>query len=775
MLLQHLKQAIRSLAKNKVFTAFNIIGFAIGFTVCVTIALYVYNETTVNEFIPNAENTFRLVNEEGETHYFDQAIAPILKEQFPEIESVTPLLYFVFENQDYLMIDGKFLEFSEMISTTNDFFHFMGISILLSQQEDPFADKNSIVLSRSSAIKLFGHYNIIGESVNFWGNEHFVSAIVEDIPTNATFGADVYINDELGVEDGTGVMTNDNGRFLYREIYFRVKQGADIVLLLQKMNDNFPENRMNTKRVSFQAVKSIYYSTPFENEDVKTGNRKMLWLLIAIAGLTLFMSVFNYINYTISKQLKTLKETGIRITTGAGIRQILTYHLVEVAISIIFSFLLGVLITNLSLPITEKLLDVSLDLVWLLKPKMVISLLLLLTSVIMLSVWFPLSVISRNNITTLLGKSPKRISAGVLSKVMTVMQLIITMVLFSGLLAINKQINYVKTASYGFNTDEIIRIEVPWESSEGVGYSVIKEAFSQLPFIKALSFTSHTPGSGWSMYSTKDVEGELFYVYTINIDADFLQTFGMKLISGRESRTTDLNRAMFISEATLNRLGWDDYKGKKYLYDREVIGVLNDIHYNSMHSPIVPTAFFYTDSYYNELNVQLLSGNFIHQKEQMEQVWKNLGYEEPFRFQFYNDYYQKLYQKEEREAQALTVFSIVAFVITCIGLLGQVMQSSERRVKEIGIRKINGATTKQVVLMLIRSFAMWVGIAFVIATPIAYYAMSRWLENFAYKTTLSWWIFALAGLISLLVALLTVSWQSWRAATRNPVEALRYE
>lgn len=775
MLLQHLKQAIRSLAKNKVFTAFNIIGFAIGFTVCVTIALYVYNETTVNDFIPNVENTYRLVNEDAESHNFDHEIAFKLKGQFPEIAAAIPLFYLVSESSDYLMINGKPMESHEIISTTNDFFPFMGIPILLSQQGNPFADKNSIILSRSSAIKLFGHYNIIGESVKMWGFDFSVSAIADDIPPNATFGTDVYVSDEIGVKYGVGKTSNEKGVFLSREIYFKVKEGTDINLLLQKINATFPENRMNTKQVSFQPVKSIYYSTPFEYEDVKTGNRKMLWLLIAIAGLTLFMSVFNYINYTISKQLKTLKETGIRITTGAGIRQILTYHLVEVTLSVILSFLIGVLITNLTLPITERLLDTPLNLAWLLKPRMAISLLLLLIAVILLSVWFPLSVISRSSITTLLGKSPKRISAGALSKIMTVMQLIITMVLLSGLLAINKQINYVKTASYGFNTEQLIRIEIPWGSYKKVGYSVLKEAFSQLHFVKTLSLTSHTPGSGWSMHSAKNIEGELFNVYTINIDADFLQTFGMKLVSGRTPVVTDLNRAMFISEATLNRLGWDDYKGKKFLNGLEVIGVFNDIQYHSMHSPIAPIAFFYSDSYYSALNVQLQLGNFIHQKEQMEQVWKKLGYEEPFELQFYNDYYQKLYQKEEREAQALTIFSIVAFVITCIGLLGQVIQTSERRVKEIGIRKINGATTRQVVLMLIQSFALWVGIAFVIATPIAYYAMSRWLENFAYKTALSWWIFALAGLLSLLVALLTVSWQSWRAATRNPVEALRYE
>lgn len=778
MLLQHLKQAIRSLAKNKVFTAFNIIGFAIGFTVCVTIALYVYNETTVNDFIPNAENTYRLENEEGETHFFDQAIAFQLKERFPEIEDVTTMFYMSdAEATIPASIGNRQFDIQKLIVTTNEFFNFMGIDLLLSKQENPFSSKNSMIISKSTALKIFGHIDVIDEPVNFFGAIFSISAVADDIPGNATFDAEFYLNNEF--EDfNIGQSCNDNGCYLRREIYLKTSKQADSNQLLDKINANFPENKSSTKKVSFQGVKSIYYDSPLKNDSNKVGNKKMLWLFVSIAALTLFMSIFNYVNYNISKQFKTIKETGIRITAGAQIKHIIEYYITEASLSIAIAFSLSLLFTGMALPISNSLFSANLLLSWIFEPKLISVLIILLLVVIILSVWFPVSMISRSDVNTLFGKNPRRFHANSLSRTMTILQITIAMILLSGLLVINKQLHFVKTASYGFTTNQLLRIFIPFDeaafNSESNNYKIIKDEFSQLPIIKNLTLTSHSPGSGWTRNSAKKANGDTFYINMVSIDDNFIKTFEMKLLSGREPMASDLNNALLITETTLKMLEWDTFEGKQ-LMGMNVVGVVNDLNYNSMHSGIVPIAFYYSDSYYDAINIQLLPGDFKEQLIQLEAAWQKVGYDEPLKFQFYNDYYQKLYQKEEREAQSLTIFSIVAFVITCIGLLGQVMQTCERRVKEIGIRKINGATTKQVVLMLIRSFALWVGIAFVIATPIAYYAMSRWLENFAYKTTLSWWIFALAGLLSLLVALLTVSWQSWRAATRNPVESLRYE
>jgi len=765
----YLKQAFRSLQKNKLFSALNIIGFAIGFTVCLIIALYVYRENSVNSFFPEAERTFRLKDADENETYFDLAIFPIIKEEYPEIEKAMSMCYSDDrESPTTVKIGDKYLDVYEMICTTDDFFEFTGIDILVSSSDKPFADKNSIILSKSAAIKLFGHYDVVGEPVTLFDLDLVVGAIAEDIPSNATFGADIYLHDDT---EEFSVVNDENGRYLTREFFLTVRKGTDVEALAKKMNANFPENRTDIASVLLQPVKSIYFSELDASESHKLGNRKILWIFTTIALLTLFMSLFNYVNYNISKQLQMLKQMGIRMAAGAGKAQIFRYYLVEIGLSILIALVFAILFTGMALPFAEQLLQVKLDILWLLKPSVLAVSVLVLILVILLSAWFPVSLIWRSKITLLLSKSHKRIKASSLSKIMTVAQLVISIVLLSSLLLINKQLYFVKTANYGFKTEQLLRIDLP-EDYEN--YSVVKESFSKLPFITDLSLTTHSPGAGWSRNAVEDAEGNKLMINTMQVDADFITTFQIDVLQGRSGTEADIGKSVLITETALKLLGWDDFGGRKLL-GLNVIGVANEFQYNSMHSLVGPVAFIYSDRFYTSLNVRLLPDNFTEQLSQMESAWKQAGIVEPFDFQFYNDYYNTLYKKEELEAKALTMFSVIAFIITCLGLLAQIIQITERRVKEIGIRKINGATIGEVVTMLNREFVITVLVSIVIATPIAYYAVSLWLQGFAYKTGLSWWIFALSGFITLVITFLTVSWQSWRTATKNPVEALRYE
>ena len=769
----YLKQAFRSLQKNKIFSFFNIVGFAIGFAVCIIIALFAYRENTVNTFFPDSENTYRLMDAERKKMLFDHAIVPILKERFPEIQQIAPVAYIYSEDlKENIKVGDKFLTFKEMMSTTNDFFKLTGIDILASSGDEPFVNKSSVILSKSAAMKLFGNYDIVGKPVHFYSRDFVISAIADDIPSNATFGADVYLNDAFAEVGFMQNCNNENDCYLIRELYFTVQKGTDVNLLMQKMNADFPENRTKITSVSFQPVRSIYFDAiPSVFGQDKVGNRKLLWMFITIAALTLFMSVFNYVNYTISKQLKTLKQMGIRMVAGAGTKQILSYYLVEVSLSVLIAFMLAVVFANMALPLAERLLETQLNMQWLLSPELLVLFFLLLLVVILLSAWFPVSLILRTDIKSLLGKSPMRVRAGVLSRVMSVAQLAVSIVLLSSLLLINKQLDFVKTANYGFQTEQLLRVEIPYEYKN---YSVAKEAFSKLPFVTDLSLTTHSPGSGWSRSGAKTDEGEEVMINTMNVDMDFVNTFQMQVLQGRNGMENDMNKGVLITETTMKQLGWDDFQGRE-LFGIDVIGVVNEFQYNSMHTLIGPVAFIFGDEYYSSLNIRLLPGKFSEQIAQMEKTWSKLGIEQPLQFQFYNDYFNQLYRKEDREAKALVVFSIIAFIITCLGLLAQIIQVTERRVKEIGIRKINGASIAEVMQMLNKEFVIAVLASFVIATPIAYYVVSRWLQGFAYKAGLSWWIFALSGFIALCITLFTVSWQSWRAASRNPVEALRYE
>ncbi|MDD4033777.1 MAG: hypothetical protein PHS48_11085, partial [Bacteroidales bacterium] len=267
----------------------------------------------------------------------------------------------------------------------------------------------------------------------------------------------------------------------------------------------------------------------------------------------------------------------------------------------------------------------------------------------------------------------------------------------------------------------------------------------------------------------------------IYIDVNYLRTMGIGLIDGRDPMESERGRVCLINEEAYKQYEWKNLEGKKFNNGREggysVVGVTKNFHVKSLHQKVGPTALIYEtqEESYNVLSVRLSPGKTGLQIDQIRKIWNKIIPDETMNFTFYDDQFQAMYEKESKLAKSITFFSIIAIILTCMGILSQIYLISVSRVKEIGIRKVNGAKVFEILTMLNKNLVKWVAVAFVIATPIAWYAMNKWLESFAYKTELSWWIFALAGVLALGIALLTVSWQSWRAATRNPVEALRYE
>jgi putative ABC transport system permease protein len=299
----------------------------------------------------------------------------------------------------------------------------------------------------------------------------------------------------------------------------------------------------------------------------------------------------------------------------------------------------------------------------------------------------------------------------------------------------------------------------------------------ELPFVENVSWSYGAPA--FINYFIRDTKLgiEKNEIYGIGVDKEFLKTFDISLLDGRDFMTSDLEKGCYVNEAFLKMKNWT--KPEEY-FNQEVnrfriVGVVNDFSCNSLHETIIPTILYYSNTNMYALNLRLLEGDVRQQLSQIESVWNQLLPGNFFNYKFYDDVFDNMYKREEKLGKAISLFSLIAFFITAMGLLGMIMNITILRTKEIGVRKVNGAKVHEILQLINTSFIKWVSIAFVIATPIAYFVMSKWLENFAYKTDLSWWIFALAGLMATGIALLTVSWQSWKAATRNPVEALRYE
>ena len=353
---------------------------------------------------------------------------------------------------------------------------------------------------------------------------------------------------------------------------------------------------------------------------------------------------------------------------------------------------------------------------------------------------------------------------------MLTFQFTVSIALIACVLIIFKQLQYVKHSDLGFNRELLLKFNLPFSINNPESF---KQEIEKLPFVRSSTLSHGCPG-----YIRSSSENT-FKKNNIYVGDNYLKTMGIELLEGREFLKSDLNKVCFINEEAKRKYEFSDIKAKKVKYGEdtyEVAGVVKNFNTESLHSAITPLLLIYsTDIKLDNLSVRLTAGNTSQYLTQMKQVWQKFCPNEPFEFTFYDQLFQAMYAKEENLSISITFFSIIAIALTCMGILGQIIMICYKRTKEIGIRKVNGARVTEILALLNKDFLKWVAIAFVIATPIAYYAMNKWLQNFAYRTELSWWVFTLAGAAAMLIALATVSWQSWRAASRNPVESLRSE
>jgi putative ABC transport system permease protein len=360
-------------------------------------------------------------------------------------------------------------------------------------------------------------------------------------------------------------------------------------------------------------------------------------------------------------------------------------------------------------------------------------------------------------------------------KVLLAFQLTASTTLIAVVLIIFRQLNFVKHSDPGFDRELLLRINIPYKYSQTDAFRM---ELSKLPFIKNTTLSMGCPGM-INLKMGSNTGEKSFDVNCINVGDDYLTTLGIELKDGRDFMKGDLNKSCLINEEALRQFGWENLQGRKFNNGQEggfdVIGIIKDFKFESYHNAVEPLALLSSKANINVLSVRLMAGNIGEQIEKMRHVWKTLSPDEPFSFIFYDDLFQAMYVKEQKLASSITFFSLIALALTCMGILGQVFMICLARTKEIGIRKINGAKISEVLVMLNSHLIMLFGIAFLISVPASFFIMQKWLENFAYKTSMSWWVFALAGILVFFIISITVSFQSWRAATRNPVEALRYE
>ncbi len=783
-----LKFTLRNLFKNKVDAFINMGGLAIGIAVFFLISLYTKHELSNDKFNSNYKDIYQV--NISKAFYTAAPLASLMKEKIPEMRSVARIDYYAGGGQSsYMEVKEKSGSFKKMkvknvAFADNNLFDLFSFKVIYGNPTTALNNPYSIVLTQNTSQLLFGTDNSVGKSIHYIGDrsslpemDMTVTAVIEDIPDNSsvTFNAVASFSTLYSIKATGGDMDSDWSNWMYYTFALLDNHNSKIVeeklskLWEECESINFTEDEH--KEISIVSLSEI----PFYNN-----NKRQLIFLIQLVGIfILCLALVNFINLTIARSSLRAREIAIKKVNGSSRFELIKQFLFE---SILISILVApvsLLIISLSEPYFKQIThtQVSLDIIH--QPLMMVYFIIGILVIGIIAGIYPAFYLSSLKIPSLLkGEVTKGKKRSSLQFGLFVFQFVISISLIICTVIISKQIDFVKDKSLGLNTANIV--DFNQSKQIGLKYDVFKQRLLDNRNIISVTRSNNGIGKGLPMTATYDNNG-IKKTYTVTtVDPDFIPTMDIGMLDGRNFSWEiegDKKGAIIINETFAKELGLKSVLNTEItLSDRKVkiIGVAKDFFYDSFHQTLNPSALWYAD-WNSHIHIKINNQNTAQSLKYIEDLWNELSPQTPFEYEFLDETYGQLYKSEENLQKIFTTFSVIAIIIACLGLFGLALNSTQQRVKEISIRKINGARISDILIMLNKKFVKWIVIAFVIACPIAWYAMHEWLNNFAYKTELSLWIFAIAGLLALFIALITVSWQTYRAATKNPVLGLRDE
>lgn len=818
MFTNYLKIAWRNLAKNKVFSFINIFGLSVGLTCCILISLYIYHEISYDKYHVNAGKAFRLG-----TVFIDQGVsepganssAPLgrmLQQEFPEVESSARILnlfrddktlFQLNENNDKLK---SFYETKGFLADSN-FFQILTYRFKEGDAKTALLQPNSVVINEEIAHKLFGNESAINKIV--WirsstnGDSSFrVTGVFSDPPGPSHLDARFFMSFRGGRMDR---FANDNPSLLNNNMFYTyllLKNSSDSKKLEQKFPGFVQRHlgeqlkQMGKERKYFlTSVPDIYLSGIATNSTAAGGSKTTLFILGSIAILTLLIACINFMNLSTANSAKRAAEVGVRKVLGAQkqslLRQFLGESLVMAGIALVFALIITFLLLPIFENVSGKALIISME------QKLILGGLFLLLALItgLLAGSYPAFYLSSfRPIKVLKGKFSNSLAAISLRKGLVVFQFIISITLIIASVVIAKQMGYLQQKDLGFQKAQQIIIPLRTSNAKN-SVQAFKDEIVNNTSINSIGTSMAYPGifnpQDWLMYRQGQTQNNSKQVYINLVDNSFLQTLGVKPVAGRlfsKEFAADTLTSFVINEQAVKEFGFtspQDAVGKWLAFDPDgeqirftIIGVVKDFHFKDLHESIEPFAFrFYNDANagFNYMIAHSSGGNIKQSLSTLENSWKKLNPNEPFEYSFLDQDFQKNYEAESRQAGLINYFTIIAIIISCLGLFGLATFTAEQRTKEIGIRKVLGASVSGLVALLSKDFLRLVLIAVIIASPLAWWAMHKWLQNFAYQTSISWQVFALTAIIAVAIAFVTISFQAIKAAIVNPVKSLRTE
>ncbi|QGY44670.1 FtsX-like permease family protein [Maribellus comscasis] len=798
MIFKNIKIIFRELFKNKVVNGINITGLAIGIAAILFIVQYIWFETSFDSFIQNNDRIYRLVFNRYYTTGLDQSVGnsylagQIARENIPEVENFVRCK----KSTQFLQVEEDIFKEERAFFADSSFFDLFSYPVVSGVKSDFLREPNVAVITESLARKYFGDEDPIGKTiyrVNPGKTPLLIQGVVKDVPENSHLKFDVIIS--LASELGPSYCYTCNNT----NTYFLLREGSNPNEVAAKITDyalEFLESRgmkLDFKiEYELQKLTDIHLHSHYRFEHEANGNYGYLIALMIVAFFILLSAWLNYTNIYKSLIKRKIKSLGVRKINGASWRSFAMDFISETWITGLISLILAFAIISLLFPTLKSYLHLEYSFDFILRLRTILYSILIMTGIsIGVGIILTLRYLKTIPLNMVLTKSSNAGNKRPKNFVLIAQFSIAVFLIASTMIAI-QQIHYMQDSALSMNIDQVLTVKRSVDGKYNTKQREFEQSLKNFPGILETSYSTVTPGekNGWvkggiAIKGTDLLSDQFFQS---NVAPGFFDFFDVKLLAGRSFFPDETNweggpRHIILNKQAALALGAANYEDilGKILVDNddknemgEVVGVVDGYFQNSLDQEVMPTIFnpdqfgyFIFIKFHNENPVELVS----KVKAEYQEYFKDSYFE----YFFLDDYFNQQYQSHIQFNRCFILFSIMAIIISILSLLGAAIMSSVERIKEIGIRKVNGARITEILVLLNTESIKGVIIAIIIATPLAWYTMHKWLENFAYKTTLSWWIFALAGLLALGIALLTVSWQSWRAATRNPVEALRYE
>lgn len=767
------KPFIKHLMHNKQFTFVSIIGFSIALTFVFLLSAYIKQELSVDHFQKNKDRIYRIANETGSD--FCPPFGKWLKELSPEIESYTRLF-----NNRAIISDTKGEKYQlNYLLADSSFFHIFSYPFVEGNPENALSSKNNIVLSKSFANKVFPGESPIGQVMKIDQQAFTVSAVIEDFGSNTQLRPCDAILDFRNLADfwGSPKLMDNWGNCSFR-YYVMAKENTNLPdkesLVLEQCKEHFwLYKREYAKEFKFEKLTDAYFSNYNSGSGkIRQNSKTFVTILFSIVVFILILSIINNVNLSIAQTTFRAKEIAIKKLMGGTRAGLFSQLITESIVLTFFSTVIGFFLALISVSWFNKLVDTRLDLIQMLTPDLLLAIIAMLVFIGCISGIFPAMILSGFNPLDVIKGNFRRVTKGTYTKVLISFQYVVVMVLLISTFTVFKQANYLINYNLGFNKDNVVIIENTLSADKKAS---LKNEWLNIPGVDDVSFVAGSPFDGGNNHSFS-YKGEPISFQKFLVDSSFFKMLEIKFTPTGVAYSDD---AIYINKTAVRKLQLDSLPVSFDFYSEQVpvIGVLKDFHFLNLHSDLgmLIIGKLKKEDVPWQILIKVSGTNQHNTLERIRQVYSDISGGEPVDIRFADDEINSWYHKEENEAEIIAVFAFLSIILSVMGLMAISSYFIQQRVKEIGIRKVNGATISQVTWMLNWAFLKWVMVAMLVAVPLSYYLVNRWLEGFVYRISIPWEIFILAMLFSFVVALLTISLQTISAARKNPVKSLRYE